>query len=539
MSSQKLILRSALVILSLLLASSFATSQTEKPQQGKQVKGPRQAKQSNQTPDDQPRKVKAEPKNAYERWLREDVALIITPDERRAFEKLKTNEEREEFIKIFWGQRDPDPDTEENEYREQYYERIAYANEHFSSGKPGWMTDRGRIYIKFGKPDEIESHPAGGLYQRMSYEGCGSTTTYPFEKWFYRYIPGVRSGVEIEFVDPSGSGEYRIARDSSEKDAMAHVPGFERTSVASLDSGYRREQDSPFARIELLHDLEKAPEIERRNLGGSTGGPAIDDNPLNFDVRADFFKLSDSRVLTAFTVQTENKDLVFKDSGGLQTARLNIFGKIVTVTDRRVGAFEDSVTTSATVAELTDAKERKSAYSKAVVLEPGRYRADVIVRDVVSGATGVRQFAFQVPKYEDGKLATSSMILAAKLENMDGRLAAGPFVIGQTKVIPNMTGLYHRGQPVGVYLQLYNAGIDQTTLRPSVDVEYVLLKDGNELGKQLEDWRGIGDSGQRLTLARLLDTEGLAPGEYEVMIRIKDRVSGQALTQAAKFTVVP
>ena len=399
------------------------------------------------------------------------------------------------------------------------------------------MTDRGRIYIKFGKPDGIESHPTGGSYQRPPEEGGGSTTTYAFETWFYRYIPGVRSGVEIEFVDPSGSGEYRIARNSGEKDALAHVTGFDRSSVEILDAGYRREQNSPFAQIELLRDLEKPPEIERSYRGGSTGSPKIDDNPLNFDVRADFFKMSDSRVLTAFTVQTENKDLVFESSGGLQIARLNIFGRIVTVTDRRVGAFEDSVTTSSTVAELTDAKERKSAYSKAVVLAPGRYRADVIVRDVVSGATGVRQLAFQVPKYEDGKLSTSSMILATRLENIDRGIAAGPFMIGQTKVIPNMTGLYHRGQPVGVYLQVYNAGIDQTTLRPSVDVEYLLTKDGKEVSKQVEDWRGISDSGQRLTLARLMDTQALAVGEYELTIHIRDRVSGQTLTPVAKFSV--
>lgn len=534
MCGQKLILRSTLVILSLLLASSFAASQSEKSPSVKRVK---QSRQANPDIDDQSRKVKAEPRNAYTRWVNEDVAPIITDSEREAFEKLRSNEEREEFIKIFWRQRDPDSDTEENEYREQYYERIAYANEHFSSGKPGWMTDRGRIYIKFGKPDGIESHPAGGSYQRTSDEGGGSTTTYPFEKWFYRYLPGVRSGVEIEFVDPSGTGEYRIARDSSEKDALAHVSGFDRTSVESLNSGYRREQDSPFARMELLRDLEKPLEITRRNRGGITGSPTIEDNPLNFDVRADYFKLSDSRVLTAFTVQTENKDLVFEDSGGLQTARLNIFGKIITVTDRRVGAFEDSVTTSITVAELAEAKDKKSAYSKAVVLEPGRYRADVIVRDVVSGASGVRQFAFQVPRYEVGKLATSSMIMAAKLESMDQGPAAGPFVIGQTKVIPNMTGLYHRGQPVGVYLQVYNAGIDQTTLRPSVDVDYVLSQDGKEITRQAEDWRGISDSGQRLILARLIDTQRLAAGEYELTIRIRDRVSGQTLAPAAKFTV--
>ena len=528
MSAQKLALRFATVVLSLFIAAGFAASQSQ------QTKRATQAGQSSQSPDDQPRKTKAERTDAYTRWVNEDVSTIITESERRAFDKLTTTEEREQFIKIFWGQRDPDPDTEENEYREQHYERIAYANEHFSSGIPGWKTDRGRIYIKFGKPNEIESHPAGGPYQRMSYEGGGSITTYPFEKWFYRHIPGVGSGIEIEFVDPSGSGEYRIAREASEKNAMAHVPG----AGSGAESRFQREQDSPFAIITKLRDLENPPEIQRNNLSGSTGGPTIDDNPLDFDIRADFFKLSEGRVLTAFTVQTENKDLVFTDSGGLQTARLNIFGKIVSVTEQRLGAFEDSVTTSATVAELTQARQRRSAYSKSVVLGPGHYRADVIVRDTGSGATGVRHFGFQVPKYEDNKLGTSSMILAVKLENMEGKDAFGPFMIGQNKVIPNLTGQFQQGQPVGVYLQVYNAGIDQTTLRPSVDVEYALLKNGKEIYKQVEDWRGISDSGQRLTLARMIDTRNLVPGDYELTIRIHDRVSGQALSPASKFTVV-
>ena len=222
-------LRFVIVIVSLFSTSSLTASQTVQTGPAKQIK-------QTQTPDEKPRKIKAEPDNAYTRWLKEDVYLIITPAERAAFEKLKTNEEREQFIHIFWNNRDPSPDTEENEYRDQHYERVAYANEHFASGVPGSVTDRGRIYIKFGKPDEIESHPAGGSYQRLSYEGGGMTTTYPFEKWFYRHIPGVRSGVEIEFVDPSGSGEYRMARDFSEKDAMAHVPGYECCSAINSRS---------------------------------------------------------------------------------------------------------------------------------------------------------------------------------------------------------------------------------------------------------------------------------------------------------------
>jgi hypothetical protein len=208
------------------------------------------------------------------------------------------------------------------------------------------------------------------------------------------------------------------------------------------------------------------------------------------------------------------------------------------VAGRRAGTFEDPVITYATSEELVEAKDRKSAYQKAVALTPGTYKVDVIVRDVASGATGVRHQGFTVPKYDPQKLSTSTLVLAAKLESLGNQPAVGQFVIGQQKVIPNVAGVYRRGQPVGVYLQVYNAGIDQTTLRPSVDVDYVLSKDGKEVGKQPEDWSGMSDSGQRLTLARLVDTQRLPAGEYELTVRIRDRVSGQNLSPAAKFTVV-
>ncbi|HEY5075581.1 MAG TPA: GWxTD domain-containing protein, partial [Pyrinomonadaceae bacterium] len=432
---------------------------------------------------------------------------------------------------------------------------IAYANEHYASGIPGWKTDRGRIYITWGKPDEIESHPSGGSYNRETYEGGGTTSTYPFERWFYRYLPGVGSGVEIEFVDPTGSGEYRIARNPDEKDALLNVPGAGLTLAEEMglsDKGqrvansggignpnYEREQDSPFNRLELLADLSRPPQIKFTELASAVNTPVIEDNPLSFDLRVDFFRQSDERVITAFTIQTDNQNLVFQDSGGLQTAQLNIFGKITHVSGKRAGVFEDPVITRATPQELTEAKERKSAYQKAVALAPGHYRVDVIVRDVTSGATGVRHQGFEVPKYDPAKLSTSTLILAVKLEGLGDQPAVGMFTIGSVKVIPNVSGSYHRGAPIGVYMQIYNAGVDQTTLRPSVDVEYALIKDGKEIGKQLEDWRGNSDSGQRLTIARLLDSRNLAPGDYVLEVRVKDRVSGQALVQSAKFTVTP
>jgi len=499
-------------------------------------------------PQDKPRKVRREPDKAFVEWLR-DVDAIITSSERDAWNKLKTNEEREQFIGEFWRLRDPDPDTDENEYREAYYERLAYANEHFSSGIPGYKTDRGRIYLKYGKPDETESHPSGGSYQRSYLEGGGSTSTYPFERWWYRHLPG-RADVEIEFIDPTGSGEYRIARNPFEKESMLTVTGTGQTldgrsqadRLLAADgfgnpfSGSAK--DGAFEWMDLLRLRDEAPPVDfDRPNGTGTNTPILTDNLLNSTVQVSFFRQSNDRVIVAFTVQTDNRDLVFKDVGGVQRAMVNIAGRITSVAGRRVGFFEDAVTTTATLTELTEAKERRSAYQKALAMAPGHYRIDLIVRDVESGAAAVQHVGFEVPKFGD-KLASSSLVLASVLEQISDTPASHQFVIGDKKVIPNLTGTYHRGTPVGIYMQIYNAGIDQTTLRPSVDVEYVLLKDGKELGKQIEDWRGNSESGPRLTLARLLDSRGLNPGDYAVEVRVRDRVSGQSLVQSAKFSVV-
>jgi GWxTD domain-containing protein len=509
---------------------------------------PSPQKKSSADPQNKPRKVRPEPAKAFKVWI-DEVEPIITPEERNAWNKLQTDEEREQFIAIFWNHRDPDPDTEENEYREGYYERVEYVNEHFSSGIPGVKTDRGRIYLKFGKPDEVESHPAGGTYEREASEGGGSTSTYPFERWFYRNVPGL-SGAEIEFVDPTGTGEYRIAQNPFQKEVFLSVPGAaptldgvnqaDRLAAANgIGNPFsHRAQDSEFEwldRIRLMRDTP--PPVNFDSRIDRTGKPVVEDNFLTSAVQISYFKQSDDRVIVAFTVQTDNKDLVFRDVGGIQTARLNIYGRITTVADRPVGFFEDAVTTTATTTELVDAKERRSAYQKAVTLLPGRYRVDLFVRDINSGAESRTHVGFEVPKF-GANLASSSLILASLLDQVSDIPASRQFVIGDKKVIPNLTATYHRGAPVGIYMQIYNAGIDQTTLRPSVDVEYALLKDGREVGTQVEDWRGTSTAGERLTLARLIDSHGLAAGDYAVEVRAHDRVSGQSLVQTAKFAIV-
>jgi GWxTD domain-containing protein len=277
----------------LVLAGSFAST----PAQDKETKKDPNAK-----------KKKEELKSVYKNWIEQDVAYIITDEERRAFKALKTDEERDKFIEAFWLRRDPDPDTPENEYKDQYYERIQYANEHFASGIPGWKTDRGRIYIMYGKADEIEAHPAGGPYDRPSYEGGGSTTTYPFEIWWYRYIEGIGSDIEIEFVDPSGSGEYHIARNANEKDAMLYVPNAgltlaeelglsNKSDRVSMANGFGngggdssqlfggRAKDGEFERLKLMKDLNGAPVIKFPDLEVKADVPEIANDVLPFSIR--------------------------------------------------------------------------------------------------------------------------------------------------------------------------------------------------------------------------------------------------------------
>jgi len=170
------------------------------------------------------KRFKIEVSGSYKKWLDEDVRWIITDEERAAFKQLSNDEERDQFIEAFWQRRDPTPDTVENEYKEEHYARIAYANEHFAAGIPGWKTDRGRIYIMYGKPDEIESHPSGGTYDRPMEEGGGTTSTFPFEDWRYRYLEGIGQEIIIEFVDTCMCGDYHMTLDRSEKDALLYTP---------------------------------------------------------------------------------------------------------------------------------------------------------------------------------------------------------------------------------------------------------------------------------------------------------------------------
>jgi GWxTD domain-containing protein len=306
-------------------------------------------------------KLRKELEGPYRKWLNEDVGYIITDEERTAFKRLATDDEKQQFIEQFWLRRDPTPDSSENEYKEEHYRRIAYANERFASGIPGWKTDRGRIYITFGPPAEIESHPSGGTYERPIEEGGGTTSTYPFEKWRYRWIEGIGNDVQIEFVDPTMTGEYRMTMDPSEKDALLYVPNagltlmeqmgmaskadrFSRTDGTRLGTGNQPlpMRMNQFERLQQFAMLQKPPQIKFKDLEAAVNS-TIRYNLLPMKARADFMRITNSSVMSNITLQFDRRDLQFQDKEGVSKATVNIYARITSMTRRPVNIFEDTV----------------------------------------------------------------------------------------------------------------------------------------------------------------------------------------------------
>src|SRR5262244_1265711 len=435
----------------------------------------------------------------YKQWLNEDVVYIISPEERSAFLQLSTSEEREQFIEQFWLRRSSNPDLPENDFKEEHYRRIAYANEHFASGIPGWKTDRGRIYIIWGKPDEIESHPTGGTYDRPMEEGGGSTTTYPWETWRYRYLEGIQENVILEFVDPSGSGEYHLTMDPSEKDALTHVPGaglslLESMGLASKADRFTRSDGTTlpttmggepasmneFTRLEQYAKIQQAPPVKFKDLEALVTSRIVRDQ-VHFAWRTDFLKVTNDTVLVPVTVQVPNSQLSFQNKDGVHTATMNVFGRISTLTGRIVQTFEEAVSRDFPDSLFQQSVKLQSIYQKAVPLRPGLYRLDLVIKDVQSGNIGVVNSRLAVPRYEDEKLEASSLILADQIERVPAKqIGAGQFVLGSSKVRPRLEGDFTPQDKLGIYMQVYNLKPDEQTHKSNATFLYTVKKAGGD-----------------------------------------------------------
>jgi GWxTD domain-containing protein len=563
-----------------LLAGSSALAQEQKPadkpaenstaaapngadQEVDPLKKPLSEKQKTR----QKKALKQELSKVYKKWLDEDVVWIITDEERQAFKQLSNDEERDQFIEAFWQRRDPTPDTEENEYKEEHYQRIAYANEHFAAGIPGWKSDRGRIYIMYGKPDEIDSHPSGGSYERPIEEGGGETSTFPFEDWRYRYLEGIGQEVIIEFVDTCMCGEFHMTMDRSEKDALLYTPnagltlyeqmgmanktqrftggGLERLGAGPMSSDLQTKQ---FDRLEQFAKLQAPPPVKFKDLEEEVVSSKVLLNPMPFDVRSDFVKVTADTVLVPVTIQMKNRDITFVNKEGVQRGTVNIFGRVTTLMGKVVQTFEDTVQVDVPAELLPRTAENASVYWKALPLRPGRYKLEIAVKDVNGDRKGRWSRGIMVPEFSDDKLATSTLIVADQMEPVPTKaIGTGSFVIGAMKIRPRVAPANgkpavfkkDRDQKLNFWMQVYNLGVDEKTHKPSATFEYdiVNMATNKPVVQKVESTDQMGSLGEQVTLQKTIAAANLQPGVYKIEIKVNDNISKQTVDPSAVFAV--
>jgi GWxTD domain-containing protein len=500
----------------------------------------------------------------YKDWLDKDVTYIITDEERKAFKELSNDEEREKFIESFWDRRNPNPDSEDNEFKDEHYRRIEYANEHFAAGVPGWRTDRGRIYIVFGPPDEIESHPSGGTYQRPTEEGGGETQTYPFEDWRYRHIDGIGEQVIVEFVDDCMCGSYEMTMDRSKKDALLQVPGAGLTTAEQMGMANKADrfngsmerlgvgpggatylQSKEFDRMEQFFKLQAAPPVKFKDLEEVVRSK-VTYNAMPFDVRTDFIRITSDTVLVPVTIQLRNRDITFNDKDGVQHGVVNIFGRLTSISGKVAQTFEDTVSADVPSELLAREAENYKVYWKAVPLRPGRYKLDVVVKDVNGDRVGTYARGIEVPSYSDDKLMNSSLIVADDVEPVPTtQVGTGMFVIGTTKVRPRVApsngkpAVFKRGQKVNFWMQVYNLSVDDKTHKPSATFEYDIVNTATNkpVVHSVEASDKMSNIGEQVTLHKAVLSSNLDPGVYKIEIKVSDNISKQSVVPSATFAV--
>jgi GWxTD domain-containing protein len=490
-------------------------------------------------------------------WLGEVVTDIITDAERRAFLELGTEEERDQFKEIFWQTHNPDPESPVNSFKEEHYLRLAYADEHFASGIPGRKTDRGHIYIIWGPPDEIESHPTGGTYDRPMEQGGGSTATHPWELWRYRHLEGIGENIEIEFVDPSGSGEYHITRDPCEKDALSHVPGAGASLSEQIGRSKRGDRFSnstgttcpmplggasarrnEFDSIDQLFRVQRPPEHFKALAEIVT--TRIVPSQLHLDYRADFLRATTNTVIVPITVQVPNRELTFQSKQGVHSAVLDLYGRITTPGGVVVQTFEDVISRDVPESLFQSALDLSSIYQEWVPLRSGLYRLDLVIKDTQSGNLGVIETALRVPHFADDKLDASSLILADQIEPVSRwQIGTGQFVLNSYKVRPRLSQEFSASDKLGIFLQLYNLKLDESLHKTSVSVAYRITKDQQEIWRAVETPDHLHQGGEQLTIEHMIPVPSLTPGRYTVEVTAIDLLTNDTVIRTANFTVKP
>jgi hypothetical protein len=371
-------------------------------------------------------------------------------------------------------------------------------------------------------------------------------------------MEGIGENITWEFVDPSSSGEYRLTSDPSEKDALLYVPGaglslMESLGLASKTSRFTRSDGThlptslggepaslnEFNRLEQYSKAFRPPEVKYKDLEALVTSRIVRDQ-VHFTWRTDYLKVTNDTVLVPVTVQIPNTQLSFQSKEGIHSATLNVFGRVSTLTGRVVQTFEDAVSRDFPDTLFQQSLKLSSIYQKSVPLRPGLYRLDLVIKDVQSGNVGVVNSRLAVPRYDDDKLDASSLILADQIEHVPAKqIGTGQFVLGSSKVRPRLEGDFTKADKLGIYLQVYNLKPDEKTHKSNANFQFTVKQNNQPVqGMQFQvSSDELKQSGDQVTIERLLPLATIAPGKYTLEVIATDKLSSQTVTRTADFTV--
>ena len=232
--------------------------------------------------------------------------------------------------------------------------------------------------------------------------------------------------------------------------------------------------------------------------------------------------------------------MTFRDHDGVQSASLNLFGRISSMTGRVIQTFEDVIQRDFPDSLLESSLKGFSIYQKAVPLRPGLYKLDLVIKDVNSGNVGVVNTRLAVSPIPDDKLEASSLILADQMEPVSSKdVGVGQFVLGSTKVRPKLDAEFHTDQALDIYLQFYNLKVDDKTHKNNVSLDFKVTQGDKTVSDEVKTGEELKQSGEQITVEQVIQPKTLAPGKYKLEIQATDMVANQTVSRTADFTVTP
>ena len=480
-----------------------------------------------------------------ERWPREYVRWIMTDEERKRYKNLVTDEQRIGFVEGFWRRRDPSAGTPDNEYRSQYLECYAFVARAFSAGRPGWSTDRGRIYLILGPPHSIERNPMG----RYGLER-------PSEIWTFNNlgIPGVPASLDVTFVDFKGTGDFEIVSDLDSTAAIVNELGFAESNLLAL-AMRRAEPREDLGMVDPRTGFNRVRDVDTthlmmRELDLQQQLRAIEDPSRSItleevvEARASFDRLlvlasagvvySGTEVRVSVSFGVPYRVLSIERAGDQVQYRLDYLVRLMNEEDVEVARREDALTIRLPADQEAQSKRRMLNLEESLAVEPGRYRLQVLVRDLSRETFGLVERDLEVAPARSVGLSLSSLFIAGAIIKGASLATSRPFQFGPVRVVPSLDGRFGQDQSMGFYLEAYGTQNDVDG-RKRIKVEIFVMRDdrlfmGIPINYLRPDAEPVG-------ISAMIPLRKCPPGDYALRVRVTDQVTGERLEKESPFTV--